>query len=58
MEGTLGEQACGRVTCTFPASGNPNDPFFCVVEVRWDDSRGTGDLANLEEFTMTTRVLL
>lgn len=58
MVESLGEQACGRVNCTFPASGNPNDPFQCAIDVRWNDSRGAGDAAALEEFTMTTRAIL
>jgi type IV pilus assembly protein PilV len=58
LQASLGNQACGKVDCTFPDSGNNNDPFLCVVEVRWDDSRGAGETADLDEFTLRTRVLL
>lgn len=58
IQDTLGDQACGKVDCVFPASGNPNDPHLCTIEVRWDDSRGSGVAADLEDFTVVTRALL
>ncbi len=49
IEQALGPDACGRIDCGSDA---------CVVEVRWNDSRGSGDFDALEEFTVVTRTVL
>lgn len=47
LQAGLGSSACGRIVCS-------SDD--CEVEVRWDDSRGTG--ASTEPRIVTTRTLL
>lgn len=46
LKNTLGQNACARINCV---SGN------CLIEVRWDDSRGSGDTAELQEYVVQTR---
>jgi type IV pilus assembly protein PilV len=57
LQANVAPSACGLVNC--PATGN------CVVGVRWDDTRATGDLdwdddgnvvPNLQEFRVTTQL--
>lgn len=48
MQQVLGQNACGKITCS---------STLCTVEVRWDDSRGSGG-RELEEYLVTTRTLL
>lgn len=49
MKDALGPDACGKIEC-----GSAE----CLVEVRWNDSRGSGDVDELEEYTVVTRTLL
>ncbi len=45
MQSTIGTGACGRISC---ASN------VCTVDVRWDDARGTADVADQANYTITT----
>jgi type IV pilus assembly protein PilV len=46
LQANLGGSACGKIKC---------DSDECVIEVRWDDSRGND---GVEEYTVVTRTLL
>lgn len=49
MQGNLGTSACGRIDC---------DETACVIDVRWDDSRGTAAGEDATSFTVRTRTML
>jgi type IV pilus assembly protein PilV len=46
----LGDEATGSVNC----DAGPH----CTIVIRWNDSRGTGNVAELEALTLTTEVQL
>lgn len=49
LKENINSTACGRVDC---------DGEACLIEVRWDDSRGSGDDLALQTYTVQTRTAL
>ena len=49
LENMLGDEATGSVNC---------ESALCTIVIRWNDSRGSGDAATLEQLTLTTEVQL
>jgi type IV pilus assembly protein PilV len=49
LKETIGPSACGRINCLADS---------CLVDVQWDDSRGSGDQDDLAEYTVQTRSTL
>ena len=49
LENSLGEDATGAVDC---------NGSFCEVTIQWNDSRGSGEAADLETFQIKTEVQL
>jgi type IV pilus assembly protein PilV len=49
LKANVHRDACGKVHCT---------NHECTIDVRWDDSRGTGDSAALATFSIQTRTIL
>ncbi|MEO8001074.1 MAG: type IV pilus modification protein PilV [Arenimonas sp.] len=52
MKNTISSDACGRITCG--ANGSATDDV-CTVDVRWDDTRGTGG-SSAQTMTMVSRI--
>ena len=50
LKANINSTACGKIACS---------SLECVIEVRWNDSRGTaGEGQDLSEYTVETRTLL
>jgi type IV pilus assembly protein PilV len=49
---SLGEGATGSVEC------DAADGSLCTITIQWNDTRGSGDAAELEEFQIVTEVQL
>jgi type IV pilus assembly protein PilV len=49
LTSSLGEGATGSVVC---------DGMLCDITIQWNDTRGSGNAAELEEFQITTQVQL
>lgn len=49
LKENINATACGRVNC---------DGLTCLVEVQWNDSRGSGDEDELQEYLVQTRTSL
>ncbi len=52
MKATVGSDACGRISCGANGAADDN---VCTIDVRWNDSRGTGG-SSVQQMTTVSRI--